>query len=95
MTLIPHCMSYSTCESLSASCPVEATIYGYRPDLGGNAFFLSAFALCTIGQLYLGVRYRTWTWLVAVFTGSLVETIGYAGRVMMCVRLPGRRRYVR
>ena len=77
-------MSFSTCDAVSALCPVEATTYGYRPNLGANAFFLSAFALCTLGQLYLSIRYRTWTWLIALLIGSLLETIGYGGRIIMC-----------
>lgn len=67
-----------------ATCPVE--LYGqiaYRPSLGGNAFCAAVFGIALIIQLGLGIRYRTWGFLFATVSGSVLEIIGYAGRIML------------
>ncbi|KAL1592265.1 hypothetical protein SLS60_011342 [Paraconiothyrium brasiliense] len=71
------------CESVRAECPVEGTVYGYFPSLGWNAFFAAAFALAFILQIGLGIRYKTWTYMIGVGLGCLGETIGYIGRILM------------
>ncbi|KAJ5261055.1 hypothetical protein N7478_011650 [Penicillium angulare] len=76
-------MSYATCSQVSLTCPVEATTYGYYPNLGGNAFFTAFFAVISIAQLGLGIHYRTWTFMVAIGIGALMEMAGYIGRVLM------------
>jgi hypothetical protein len=45
-------------------CTIEGTLYGYKPDLGANAFFAAFFAVCFVWQLYCGIRYKTWTYMV-------------------------------
>ncbi|KAL9124220.1 MAG: hypothetical protein Q9217_006427 [Psora testacea] len=76
---------YSTdnCTAVTPECPVELTIYGYYPSLGANAFFLAIFAICFIANTVLGLRFKTWTYLIAMFFGTLAEAIGYAGRIML------------
>jgi hypothetical protein len=59
---VPDAPDY--CTSVTPDCPVEATIYGYAPNLGANAFFLAFFALGFILNLGLGIRYKTWTYMV-------------------------------
>jgi hypothetical protein len=76
-------MSTAFCTSVSAQCPVSATTYGYRPNLGGNAFFCAAFGLLALLQVGLGIRYRTWTWLIATVIGITMECLGYGGRLIM------------
>lgn len=66
-------MSTRLCTEVTALCTVERTVYGYRPDLGGNSFFLAAFAIVLIAQTYLGIKYRTWSWLAALFSGCALE----------------------
>lgn len=70
--------SYSTenCTSVSIYCPVEFTIYAYYPSLGANAFFCAFFALCLAIQFVLGIRFKTWTYLIAMGFGCLGEAIG-------------------
>jgi hypothetical protein len=46
------------------TCNVEGTLYGYYPNMGANAFFVAFFALCFIWQLFCGIRYKTWTYMV-------------------------------
>lgn len=71
------------CINVNPNCPVEGTIYGYYPNLGGNAFFIALFALLTLCNAGLGLKSRTWTYLIALFFGSLGEALGYVGRVML------------
>lgn len=71
------------CEFVNATCPVEATIYGYYPSLPANAFFAGFFGLAMLVNLFFGIRYKTWTYMVAVSLGCFAECVGYVGRVMM------------
>lgn len=71
------------CVEVGPQCPVEGTTYGYYPSLGWNAFFAGFFGLCAVLQLVFGVRYKTWTYLIAIFLGCAGECAGYVGRIMM------------
>ena len=75
-TLPPTNYSTQNCTDVSIYCPVDFTIYGYAPNLGANAFFCALFAICLAIQIFLGIRYKTWTYLVALFFGCLAEAIG-------------------
>ncbi|KAH7070128.1 RTA1 like protein-domain-containing protein [Paraphoma chrysanthemicola] len=65
------------------TCTIEGTLYGYYPSLGANAFFAAFFAICFIWQLYCGIRYKTWTYMIALCLGCIGETVGYGGRLML------------
>jgi hypothetical protein len=75
--------SYRTCTEVSPLCPVEATTYGYYPNLAGNIFFTVFFGILALFQLGIGVYYRTWTFMLAVAAGAILELAGYIGRVLM------------
>jgi len=75
--------SYSNCTEVNLECPVEATIYGYYPSLGGNAFFIAFFALFGAANLIIGLRYRTYTYALAMTLAGTAEAIGYVGRVIL------------
>ena len=72
-----------TCDAITPTCRVQDSIYGYFPSLPANAFFLALFLTLLIAQLYLGVRYKTWTFAVALSCGCFVEAVGYVGRLML------------
>lgn len=55
---------------------------GLTTDLA-NAFFLAIFALCAIFQLVFGIKWKTWTFCFALTSGSILEAVGYGGRVML------------
>ncbi|KAK3070461.1 hypothetical protein LTR53_010417 [Teratosphaeriaceae sp. CCFEE 6253] len=74
---------HRVCTEVTPQCPVSATTYGYRPDLAANIILLTVFALCTIGQLFLGFRHRLRAFTFAATIGCAGEAIGYGGRVMM------------
>lgn len=71
------------CTEVTPQCPVEATTYGYRPNLGVNTTLLVVFALCTIGQVAIAVKDRIRAFATATAIGCLLETLGYGGRLMM------------
>ena len=64
------------CLEISAECPVEASIYGYYPNLGANVFFLVVFLLAAVAHVFATVRWRTWTFGIVMFWGGVAETIG-------------------
>jgi hypothetical protein len=76
-------MSTQDCTSISPSCPVSDTIYGYYPDLGGNSFFTAVFAVLLIAQLVIGVWKRTWSFTAWVSISCFLELLGYIGRLIM------------
>ncbi|KAH7409578.1 RTA1 like protein-domain-containing protein [Cadophora sp. MPI-SDFR-AT-0126] len=75
--------STADCKSISLECPVEATTYGYYPNLGANIVMVAIFAICAIAQIVLGIKYRLRAYPIVVFLGCLGETVGYVGRVLM------------
>ncbi|KAL8936617.1 MAG: hypothetical protein Q9216_004832 [Gyalolechia sp. 2 TL-2023] len=74
---------YDDCTAVTELCVVEATTYGYRPDLGANIFFLVIFGVLGGIQLLQGFRWRTWTFVIAMALGCLTEVVGYIGRMLM------------
>ncbi|KAL6714766.1 hypothetical protein ACLMJK_008191 [Lecanora helva] len=83
-TILPA-TKYTTenCTNISQFCPVEQTIYGYYPNLGANIFFCAFFGICVLVHLYAGLRYKTWTYFIALFWGCVAECLGYVGRIML------------
>ncbi|KAF2242873.1 RTA1-domain-containing protein [Trematosphaeria pertusa] len=71
------------CTAVSLECPVEGTVYGYYPSLGANAFFAAFFGLCALLQLAFGIKYKTWTYMIALVLGCAGECAGYVGRVLL------------
>ncbi|KAK4695116.1 hypothetical protein P7C71_g2571, partial [Lecanoromycetidae sp. Uapishka_2] len=71
------------CTAISPLCPVDQTTYGYYPSLGANAFFCAIFAICCIANVVQGIKFKTWTYMIALGLGSLTEAIGYIGRIIM------------
>lgn len=74
---------FKVCRSVSAECPVESSIYGYYPSVPGNAFLLAWFGVFLIMNTFLGIRLRTWTYMIAMSLGCICEVIGYAGRLVL------------
>jgi hypothetical protein len=77
----PH--DTSECTEVNPRCPVEASIYGYYPNLAANVFFAGFFAVCFVIQLIQGIRYRTNFFTGGLLLGCLTEVLGYSGRIIM------------
>jgi len=71
------------CTTITANCLVENTIYGYYPSLGLNIFFIIFFGICSIVNLYVGLRSKMYFYGYALVLGCLGEVTGYIGRVIM------------
>ena len=65
------------------TCPVEWSIYTYRPSLPANAFFLAAYAVVGLVHIFLGVRWKSWGFMVGMLLGCISEIIGYVGRIIL------------
>lgn len=76
-------MSFETCAQVSVNCPVEATLFGYRPDLAANAVLVALFSACCLINIILGIRWKWWSYLIALSSGCALETIGYVGRILL------------
>lgn len=72
-----------TCVAVGPDCPVEGTLYGYYPSLPANAFFAAFFGLCFVLNLGFGIKWKTWTYMIALCLGCGAECAGYIGRIMM------------
>lgn len=64
-------------------CPVELSIYGYRPSLPASSLFIALFAIALLIQAALGFRYKTWWFMGSMIAGCIDEIIGYIGRIML------------
>ncbi|KAG9231196.1 RTA1 like protein-domain-containing protein [Amylocarpus encephaloides] len=71
------------CTSITPTCLVEYTIYGYYPNLGLNAFFAGIFGLLALAQIGLGAFYRTYFFASVMAFGCIAEVVGYGGRIIM------------
>ena len=75
--------SFAHCTSVTPECPVEATTYGYYPALGTNSTLLAVFAALLIAQLVTGYLTKVYAYSLTIAAGCLLETLGYAGRIIM------------
>ncbi|KAF4982361.1 hypothetical protein FZEAL_2013 [Fusarium zealandicum] len=76
--------SYKTCaDGVSERCPVELSLYGDYFNLGACIFFVIAYSLALVPQLYFGIRARTWSFTVWLTIGTIFELMGYASRIIM------------
>lgn len=66
-----------------STCSLKNAQVEYQPNLGGNAFLLSIFALSLLFQVFFGIRYRIFGFLVGLFCGLVLEIVGYAARIQM------------
>ncbi|KAF5665348.1 phospholipid-translocating ATPase [Fusarium heterosporum] len=64
-------------------CPVEWSVYKYRPSLAANITFIVLYAIAMITHIFLGIRWRQWFYMSFMILGCLFEIIGYIGRVVL------------
>ncbi|KAI8931314.1 hypothetical protein NX059_011656 [Plenodomus lindquistii] len=74
---------FRQCLDVSPDCPVGATLYGYTPNMGANAFLCALFGVCFISTIIIGIMTKTWTYTAALGVGTFLEMAGYIGRVIM------------
>lgn len=72
-----------TDECTLQTCCLDRGSVNYLPSLAGNIIYLAIFAVLMITQAFLGIRYKTWGFMVGMVVGTLGEVVGYGGRVWM------------
>ncbi|RDW57799.1 hypothetical protein BP5796_12600 [Coleophoma crateriformis] len=65
------------------TCPVSLSVYGYLPSKAANLAFLAIFALSFASHIFQGIKRKAWGFVVALGIGTLLEVVGYLGRVQM------------
>ncbi|EDK43712.1 conserved hypothetical protein [Lodderomyces elongisporus NRRL YB-4239] len=60
----------------------EQNLYGYNPNLGGNAFFLAIYALIFLYTAVMSIWSRYWWYNITFFCGYALEFIGFLGRLL-------------
>jgi hypothetical protein len=64
-------------------CPVEWSVYQYRPSLAANATFIALFGLAMVVHIFLGIRWKTWGFMAFMILGCTEAMVGYVGRIML------------
>ncbi|KAI5465471.1 RTA1 like protein-domain-containing protein [Mariannaea sp. PMI_226] len=64
-------------------CPIDWSIYTYRPSLAANSVFVALFGLLGLVHFYLGFRWKSWGFMGGMLAGCLSEVIGYVGRILL------------
>jgi len=65
------------------TCPLSCAQVTYKPSLAGNALYIAIFCLLLIVHVILGIKYKTWGFLVGMILGLVLEVIGYGGRIIL------------
>ena len=65
------------------TCPLSAAYVEYQPNMAGNIFYLAFFAVMLIGQIGTGIVFRSWSFMLPMVAGLILEVIGYLGRVLL------------
>lgn len=74
----------SNCTHVAPQCPVSETLYGYRPNLGGNYFLCILFGVLLVCQLAIYVLLRSRrSYTIFVSAGLVGELVGYVGRILL------------
>jgi predicted membrane channel-forming protein YqfA (hemolysin III family) len=73
------------CTEVSPQCPVKATTMGYYPNKGVNIFIAVCFAIAAVVTLAIGIRKRTWSFMIFIAAGCILEL---AGSLLFFWRIP-------
>jgi hypothetical protein len=65
------------------TCCLAQSSFLYRPNYGWNLAFAILFGVFIPFQLGLGVRYKSWGFMVGMVMGLILEVLGYISRVML------------
>ena len=67
---------FYTCHEVSQTCPVEATVLGYYPNIGANITLAVGFGACLLLTAAVGLWKRTWGYTTFVLCGCALEVAG-------------------
>jgi hypothetical protein len=51
------------------TCDLSLSSFLYRPTLAGNALFAGIFGVLLVGQVWLGIKHKTWGYMIAMILG--------------------------
>ncbi|KAG5291238.1 parasitic phase-specific protein PSP-1 [Histoplasma capsulatum G186AR] len=74
---------YSHCTEVTPECPVEATIYGYKPNPVVNLICVIVFGVLFFVAVWQTYKHKTYSFGVAMSLGCVAEAIGYGGRLVL------------
>ncbi|KAF4466124.1 phospholipid-translocating ATPase [Fusarium albosuccineum] len=64
-------------------CPIEWSVYQYRPSLPANIIFIILYAIAMGVHIFLGIRWKSWFYMAFMILGCFYEIIGYIGRLLL------------
>ncbi|KAF2128512.1 RTA1-domain-containing protein [Dothidotthia symphoricarpi CBS 119687] len=64
-------------------CPEAWQKIEYQPNIPGNVIYMLCFLALAGGQVWYGVRNKTWSYMGTMVAGILGEMVGYIGRIML------------
>ncbi|KAI1755546.1 parasitic phase-specific protein PSP-1 [Xylaria castorea] len=64
-------------------CPIEYSIFQYRPSLAANITFIVLHFILMLSHLGVGLRLGNWWFSGSVIAGCVSNIIGYGGRVLL------------
>lgn len=76
-------MSSSDCTQVGPNCPADGSGLSYPPSLVASIIFSAIFGVSLAFHLFLGVKFKTWSFLACYLLGSTAEAAGYIGRIFL------------
>lgn len=77
----------SICYQGQMACQLQPSIkespYGYYPSLPINTFFLNLFVVLFVANIFLGIKYKTCSFTLAICFGCLNEIAAYIFRLLL------------
>ncbi|KAI8628605.1 parasitic phase-specific protein PSP-1 [Xylariaceae sp. FL1651] len=64
-------------------CPIEYSIFQYRPSLAANTTFIVLYFILLLLHLGLGLRFKSWWFMGCMMAGCASNILGYGGRVLL------------
>ncbi|RDW63324.1 hypothetical protein BP6252_10869 [Coleophoma cylindrospora] len=65
------------------TCDLSLGQLEYLPSVWGNAIFVGIFGLLLPAQVFLGIKHKTWSFMVGLLLGTSLETVGYVTRILL------------
>lgn len=81
--LLPRAIAHNLADCTESTCPVKDSVYGYKPSMAANVIFCAIFAASMIAHIIQGIRWKSWSFMIAMGIGTFGEAVGYIGRIEM------------
>lgn len=71
------------CTAVGPMCPADGSSLGYPPSIIASGIFVTVYTVSLVCHLALGFKHKTWVFMSVYCTGSLLDVLGYVGRIFM------------